>query len=528
MVRFVAAVVAAVALTTAAAGAAEDPVVTAAAQVTREPDPVRSHSTPQIAVHPTTRELVVVESDPRSAVRPCVVHVSADSGRSWAVGGDPMVEPYTDCAFYAEYGPYATAAFGRDGTLFVAFVASEQLSRVRNHTPRHVFLARSSDSGRTFDTTMVFQAPDGAQDRGLNKGPMLAVDPTDASRVYVGWRQGIFATDATEKLKTNIAASSDGGRTFAAPVDVSDERGGDFPAIAVDGKGVVHAVYWTRTGVASAPAPPTPPVRPIQYVRSTDRGRTYSAPVPIDPGNQRADRPPLLAADPKSPSLYMVWYGHAEANNMAQGFAADLEIFFRASHDGGGTWGERVVLNDDAAKVHQFDPGLSVAPNGRVDVAWYDGRYSPKVDLTTTNDSGIQDVFATSSVDRGRTFAPNVRVTDRSIDRSIGVWSNNISSHHNVGVASTNEAVYFAWQDTRNGNRTTQAEDVYFAALELNGAAAQPSGASMPWGELGLGLALGLGAAMVLAVAISRRDPSGRPAGAGVPQTAAPRAGGVQ
>ena len=530
MVRFVTAMLAAVALTTSVAGAAEEPVITAAAQVTREPNPVRAHSTPQIAVHPKTGELVVVESDPRSAVRPCVVHISTDSGRSWAVGGDPMVEPFTDCAFYAEYGPYATLAFGRDGTLYVAFVASEQLNRVRNHTPRHVFLARSEDSGRTFDTTTVFEAPDGAQDRGLNKGPMLAVDPNDPRRVYVGWRQGIFANDATEKLKTNIAASSDGGQTFAPPVDVSDERGGDYPAIAVDGRGTVHALYWTRTGVASAPAPPTRPVRPIQYVHSTDGGRTFSAPVPIDPGNQRADRPPLLAADPDSSRLYTVWYGHAEANNMEQGFAADLEIFFRASPDSGASWGERRVLNDDASKVHQFDPGLSVAPNGRIDVAWYDGRYSPKVDLTTTNDSGLQDVFYTQSSDNGRTFTPNVRITDRSIDRSIGVWSNNISSHHNVGVASTRDGVFFAWQDTRNGNPTTQAEDVYFATVDLTGGVARSAGASMPWGQLGLGLALGLGVAMVLAAALSGRLLGARPAGAGAPQgeVAMPRRGGVR
>ncbi len=506
--RLAAGVVAYAALCGPAAGAAQEPVVTAATQITPDLNPVRGHSTPQIASNPRTGELVAVESDPRSATRSCAVHVSTDRGRSWFVAGDPMVKPFTDCSFYAEYGPYATLAFGRDGTLYVAFVASEPLNRIRNETPRNVFLARSEDSGRTFETTTVFKAPDGNQDRGLNKGPMLAVDPKAPARLYVGWRQGIFATNAVEKLKTNIAASADGGRHFGDPVDVSDERGGDYPAIAVDGDGTVHAVYWTRTGVASAPAPATPPVRPLQYVRSTDRGRTFTKPEPIDPGNQRADRPPLLVADPKSGALYMVWYANAEANNMAQGFRGDLEIFFRASDDGGRSWGDRVTLNDDkgASKVHQSDPGISLAPNGRIDIAWYDARYTPVVDLSTATEKGFQDVFYTSSADGGRTFTPNVRITDRSIDRSIGLWSNNVDSHYNVGIASADDAVFFAWQDSRNGNAQTNAEDVYVAALEIEGSVVEASSSSMPWGLMALGVALGLGVGMTAIVLFSRRS----------------------
>ena len=53
-----------------------------------------------------------------------------------------------------------------DGTLYVTFVASDFLNRVRNATPRHVVLARSSDSSRTSTTSRVFQASDGDQDRG--------------------------------------------------------------------------------------------------------------------------------------------------------------------------------------------------------------------------------------------------------------------------------------------------------------------------------------------------------------------------
>ena len=479
------------------------PIAGAAVQVTANPAPVRNHSTPQIARNPKTGELVVVESDPRSQTRTCNIHISADDGRSWAPGGNPMMESQTDCAIYAEYGPYASLAFGNDGTLYVAFVASEQLNRIRNATPRSIFLARSEDSGRSFATTTVFKAPDGNEDRGLNKGAMLAVDPKSPAKVYVGWRQGIFAPNSVEKLKSNIAASADGGRTFGPPVDLTDERGGDYPGIAVSGDGVVHAVYWTRTGISSQPAQVPPPVRPLQYAFSTDGGKTYSKAVPIDPGNQRADRPPLLAADPRTPNLYMVWYGHADAMNMATGFRGDLEIFFRASHDGGKTWDDRKVLNDDGpGKAHQIDPGISVAPNGRIDIAWYDGRSSAvPVDPSSADVKGFQDVYYTSSTDHGRTFAPNVMVSDRTIDRSVGIFSNNVGSHHNIGMASTNDKVWLAWQDSRNGNTLTGAEDIYAAMVRVGGATGESAGGGTDWGTsagaVAAAVVVGMGIGMV-------------------------------
>jgi len=82
-----------------------DPVVTGAVQVTTNPMPVRSHTSPSIAVNPKNGRLALVESDVRGDSRACNVHVSADGGRSWARGGEIMTKPFTDCSFRGEYGP---------------------------------------------------------------------------------------------------------------------------------------------------------------------------------------------------------------------------------------------------------------------------------------------------------------------------------------------------------------------------------------------------------------------------------------
>lgn len=502
--------------TPAAAQEIVGPVVTAAVQVTTNPMPVRSHTSPSIAVNPKNGRLALVESDVRGDSRACTVHISADGGRSWGPGGEIMTKPFTDCSFRGEYGPYANAAYGRDGTLYVAFIASSVFpDRERDAIPRHFFLARSTDDGRTFVTTRAYEAPDGNRDLGLNKGPMLAVDPTDSNKVYVGWRQGVRGAQAKENLKTSVAATIDGGRTFAAPVNIADERGGDYPGLAVDGDGTVHAVVWTRTGTfpllaADAPVPP----KQIVYSRSTDSGKTWSKPVDIDPGNQTTFRPPVLAADPKSNNLYMAWHSHAEVNNTGTSFQGDLNVFLRASTDGGRTWSERKVLNDDTNKANQFEPGISVAPNGRVDVAWFDFRNSPTgpaVARGQDDERGSSDNFYTSSADGGRTWTKNVQVTDRSSDRSVGVWSNGFSSRFNMGVASSNDSVFFAWQDSRNGTRETQSEDVYTSSVHFEDLARSSDPAGVPsWLILGAGLAGGMAFSIFVAWALARR-PSGTP-----------------
>lgn len=531
--------------------------VTAAVQVTTNPSGVRAHSSPQIAVNPTSGELVVVESDPRAPAqqRACNAHISTDDGRTWFPGGTMMLEPFTDCSLHGEYGPYASLGFASDGTLYVAFVANDihqsdphglvgssaparrpcriatagaapggivgpdcgagpqavPAAHPPRRTPRHVFLARSDDGGRSFETTFVFQGPEEAvkaperlANEGINKGPMLAVDPTDPDRVYVGWRQGDLREDQG-KLGSLVAASSDGGRTFGEPVDLSDERGGDYPSLAVDRDGTVHAVYWTRT--FGAPDG-TDPVRPIYHMRSTDGGATFGERTEIDPGNQNTQRPPLVVADPGSSSVYVAWAAHPDPDNAADDYTGDLDVFVVASHNSGEDWEARVAVNDDDGGADQHLPGLAVAPDGRVGVAWYDDRHDPAGEA-----SYLQDVYYSYSTDGGRTWSPDVRITDRSIDRTIGVWDNNISSNHNVGIASTASAAYIAWQDSRNANPVTQPEDVYMAKAVLSGPTTPVAGGSatpaMVWLGAGAGGAL-LVAGLVLVAASRRRPRPGR------------------
>lgn len=66
------------------------------------------------------------------------------------------------------------------------------------------------------------------------------------------------------------------------------------------------------------------------------------------------------------------------------------------------------------------------------------------------------DAYYAYSNDDGRTWSKNIRLTERSIDRKLGIWGDNYDIASQPGVASTNAYAVFGWDDTRNSDLSFQ------------------------------------------------------------------------
>lgn len=125
---------------------------------------------------------------------------------------------------------------------------------------------------------------------------------------------------------------------------------------------------------------------------------------------------PVAAVDPTSGNLYLAWEDYS-----------DNELFFIGSADRGETWSEPVnIVDEEARPANQTWPGISVAPDGRIDLAWHDFPNDPfaAVGEAAEEDDAVEkrywDVYYMYSEDGGRTWASNLRVTDRVIDGDVG------------------------------------------------------------------------------------------------------------
>jgi len=496
------------------------PWVTAAVQVSADPNPSRGYSTPQIARNPENGTLIIADCDARNT-KLLTVYRSINEGRSWERAGDPALKPWTESCGVPDSNINHTLTYDKNGVLYLAFNSMDPRFNMleRPDKPLMIFLARSTDDGATFQTVKVWDSPEAPEaDRGLkrNDRPWVAVDPNEPQYVYVSWMQFRQNDPNPSGNKALIAASTDGGRTFGQPFSLreGDPQGSYEGRPAVDGKGVVHVTFAGRGRVPAGTDPATPtPIRTVLYRQSSDHGKTWTDARQIEEGNAgfQFNRKWALRADPTNNNLYVIWYGNP--NPRAARPADDRDVYFRASYDSGATWTDRMALNTDIAmpNVQHLHPSLSVAPNGRVDAVWYDGRHSPQAE--GAGGFGFQDVYYRYSLDGGRTWEKEYKVTDRIIDRNYGIWSNNADIHGPLGIVSTDDAAFITWQDSRNGQNLGSADDTYFASVlfrERGPEATSDDGEGGVPGPIliGAGVAIGMGVAMLVVYALTRRNPA--------------------
>lgn len=438
-------------------------------------DPGRLYSAPSFAFDPDDSTNVIAGfSDLRT--RRCGLLRSSDGGTTWTLaGGAPATPSYPFCSHSQGQVIQTKVAYGSGGVIYFAHTGwgTEDTTREAGG----ILLSRSEDLGETWETAVLYSARDKRGEDEERARPMqgLAVDTTGSQDVvYVTWnRVYCGSSEPNEKpASPSIAVSRDGGRTFDEPIDLAAgvfedqalrdqamaEAGPLEPPEETPPAGSLAATpnqpanfggTNSRTGVEvhvnsrgdalafwrAGSANFEPDISPAYFIsKSTDQGRTWKPFMSRPFGETNPES--RFAIGPNDVIHMAYQQGDPDIRSLG-------DIYHLYSTDEGQTWSEPQVLSDDnpADVVGQYQPNISVAPNGRVDVAWWD----------TRDDPGIRanDVYYAYSNDDGVTWAPNMRITDQSVDRRFGVWGINYDISSPPGIGSSDELAIFGWDDTR-------------------------------------------------------------------------------
>lgn len=305
----------------------------------------------------------------------------------------------------------------------------------RETSKNDIVVARSTNKGKKFKKPTIVVEGTGSED--FNDKEYIAADTTGGpcqDTVYVSWTH-FTATQA----RIRFSRSTDKGRSFSAPMTISDTQQNQGSVPAVGPSGEVYVVWQDF-------------ISPRMMIdKSSDCGRTFGTdrvvatitPIPTPlPGfgwNFRTNGFPTLGLDTSRGSfrgnVYVAW---ADFRN------GDADILFSRSTDGGQTWSDPIRINGDVAGNgrHQFFPWMSVDPNGTIHIVFYDNR---------RGDGSLLNLFYAQSTDGGTSFGANEQVTDRSFDPNIQFKGGFIGDYN--GVTATEDTVHPLWTDTRDGNQ---------------------------------------------------------------------------
>ncbi|MEW6210925.1 MAG: sialidase family protein [Acidobacteriota bacterium] len=211
--------------------------------------------------------------------------------------------------------------------------------------------------------------------------------------------------------------STDGGRSFSAPAEISGSS--DFltdpPAVAFDSTGVVYVAYnaWTARLIAANFLELSDPKARLTVAAN---GRNFSAPQTLAPISLLS---PHLTID-RNDTAYVAFTALSSTS-------FNFEILLVRSCDNGKSFGAPMNVSSTAGSSSA--PFTAIDSRGRVNIAWaeFDGLN--------------QEIFFARSTDGGITFGPSVNVSN-----NVGV-----SSPRFIGVNRDDE-LFFAWNDDSPAN----------------------------------------------------------------------------
>lgn len=262
--------------------------------------------------------------------------------------------------------------------------------------------------------------------------------------VYGAWQRFFSCCDPD-----TLTRSTDDGQSFEFPAEIDDRP--LFGTMAVGPEGTLYV-----SGVDGSFGQDFDTFVLARSTNAQDSAQTpsFSSVVVSMGGPMRIASGPNpggllgqanVAADPVSDNVYLV------ASTNPPG-ADPLDVRFSRSTDGGVSWSSSVRVNNDpqGSGRWQWFAAHDVAPNGRIDVVWYDTRNSVQ--------NNISELFYAWSYDEGQSWQGNEPVSP-SFDSHVG-WPNQDKIGDYITVKSMGNGAHVAYAATFNGE-----QDVYYTRL---------------------------------------------------------------
>ncbi|MGH9178248.1 MAG: sialidase family protein, partial [Acidimicrobiales bacterium] len=414
-----------------------------------------SHNSPVLRVDPTRPDFVVLANRLDNPEFGCTLHLSGDGGRGWI-----PVKPVPKLPEGVEQCYAPEAAFDRDGLLYYLFVglagpgnapvgAFLVTSGDRGRTftdPRPVLgperyqvrMALDPTSGPRGRLHLVWlEAGSDPPLGGLGPppNPIMTAHSDDGGRSF---SEPARISDPSRRVVAPALAAGADHRVHVLFYDLEDD--------ARDYQGLEGPVWEGRWS--------------LHLARSTDGGATFADPVEVEGGIVPTERvmliytmpAPALAVAPSGGEVYAAW---ADARH------GDWDVLARRSTDGGATWEPAVRLNDDPVGNgrHQYLPALSAAADGRVDAVFLDRRDDPgnvrnHTYLATSTDRGARF---------GANLRVSTEPSDTTIGTRYDVTSalGLVEFGSRLAVLSLPDRTLAAWPDTRNGELGEYSQDVF-------------------------------------------------------------------
>jgi hypothetical protein len=459
------------------------------------PRDLNANNSPTLVRNPVEQDNLVEANRVDSPAYSCALNVSFDGGGRWTQTGIPAPsgeEP--KC-----YAP--DAAFSSDGTLYVSYVTLKG----RANAPNNVWITRSTDGGKTLQPPV--KAPLGARSFQVR----LTADPTAPKRIFLTWLKadelGLYTFSNTGNPIMAIR-SDDGGVNWTDPARVSSatrervvaptpaagKKSGELDVLYLDLGDDVLDYGGGHRGRGGAPYSGK---WQLVLARSTDNGATWKESV-VDDAVTPSER--FIVFTPPHPSLAI----DRDNGNVYAAFqdarGGDPDVMLWTLPGGSGDWTGPKRVNDTPKGdgTAQYLPTLSVAPNGRLDVMYYDRR----ADRTNV----LNEVSLQSSFDEGKSFSKRVKLSDRAFSSRIGFGLERglPDLGGRLGLLSTDTRAYGAWTDTRGGSVRTAKQDIARQVVAFNDPPRLSSGVETLLRLGGIVLIL-LGAAALVAALAQRR-----------------------